>query len=424
MSISRYVTEDLSNAVERPPAWIAATGTLAAVIVIFGTAAISLALPWNEQVRVGLEITSLRTLAGVNPPLAGRIIETPGPGERLVRQGEVLATLGEPADFAAVARAELYANDVESARLGGGRLPAPPADAFGGPVNAAVVELAQAVERERAYETIAPDQERAGEAARQLATLDRRRAEMDARLELAAEATNLVRQRLSAREELLRDGWISPQHLAQTKLELVQSQMVEKTLLDQRRDLEERSQRADAEVAEHRREEKLRTAGDTASLQRAIALLRGEITQWRYARSITAPATGKLRFSRRVTQGELLQPSDQIAVIVAPEPAVTASGLVSMDERAAVEEGQPVELVFRNYPAALYGSVEGRVTHVYRVASGRDYAVRIDLPHGLTTSLGREIPRREGMLAEGRIQVRHGRMIDLVLGTARRTVDR
>lgn len=410
--------------VDRPPAWIAATGTLAAVIVVLGTAAVSLAVPWNEQVRIGLEITSLRTLAGVSPPLAGRIIEALGPEERLVRQGEVLATLGEPADFAAVARAERYANAVESARLGGGRLPAPPTDVFGGPVNAAVVELAQAVERERAYETIAPDQERAAEAARQLATLNRRRAEMDARLELAAEATSLVRQRLSAREELSRAGWISPQHLAQTKLELVQSQMVEKTLLDQRRDLEERSQRADAEVAEHKREEKLRAAGDTASLQRAVALLRGEIMQWRHARSITAPATGKLRFSRRITQGELLQPSDRIAVIVAPEPAVTASGWVSMDERAAVEEGQPVELVFQNYPAALYGSVEGRVTRVYRVASGRDYAVRIDLPRGLTTSLGREIPRREGMLAEGRIQVRQGRMIDLVLGTARRAVAR
>jgi HlyD family secretion protein len=72
-----------------------------------------------------------------------------------------------------------------------------------------------------------------------------------------------------------------------------------------------------------------------------------------------------------------------------------------------VKSGQQVNIRFNNFPDNEYGIVRGKVKNISLVPTrnetGINYVLNIDLPQGLTTTYGKELPYLPEMKAQADI---------------------
>jgi HlyD family secretion protein len=63
-----------------------------------------------------------------------------------------------------------------------------------------------------------------------------------------------------------------------------------------------------------------------------------------------------------------------------------------MQGAGKVKVGQQVNIKFLNYPHIDFGMVMGVIKSISLIASDNNYTVEVDLPDGLKTSYGEELP--------------------------------
>lgn len=77
-----------------------------------------------------------------------------------------------------------------------------------------------------------------------------------------------------------------------------------------------------------------------------------------------------------------------------------------------VKSGQRVLIRFANYPDQEFGLVNGRVAGISLVPAEDNYRVEIELPDGLRTNYGKELPVSQEMQATAEIVTEDLRLIE------------
>ena len=92
-----------------------------------------------------------------------------------------------------------------------------------------------------------------------------------------------------------------------------------------------------------------------------------------------------------------------------------------------VKKGNRVKIKLQDYPYEEYGSIEGIVASISIVASefqsnpqvGKVYLIKVDLPNGLKSNFGQELPFRHNMLGEANIIIQERRLIERLFDNLR-----
>jgi multidrug resistance efflux pump len=174
--------------------------------------------------------------------------------------------------------------------------------------------------------------------------------------------------------------------LNQIKSSLVSN---DQSKLDKQKELME----LDRQIAEQR-----------STFQQSLNTFQSLVEDWKKRYLLIAPADGKVVFNSIIQVNQYLRPNQELFFISPGDSNYYGEMYVSQFNLGKVKIGQEVLLKFPSYPFQEYGSVKGKIIHIYDLPH-RDsgYAAKVSLPDGLVTNYKKQVLFRNGLSAEAEI---------------------
>lgn len=400
-------SDEVQDILGRIPNWIVRWGiTLVAMIL-----AAFLVASWIFKYPDA--ITAQVTVSGENPPapvmarVAGRLRHLLTADGRQAMAGAPLAVLENPAQ----------AEDALGLQR---RLAALPADwiltpevlirsefprrlALGSS-QSAYEEFYRAVEEYRLFLRLRYHQNKIASLRRQQDEYRQVVVQLGHQVQLLQEEYGLLQKQFERSQELFRAGIVSSQDHETARAELLQKEYSlaggRSSLSDARLSLE----RIVAETLDLTLQEREKQQQLLAQLQQALRNLSSQLAEWDQAYVLRAPVAGRVALTRYWNKNQYVQQGDMV-MMVAPPGASRLIGKVQLpvDGAGKVRAGQRANLRFADYPYIEFGTVPGVVRGKSLVFSEGYYTVDIDLPQGLRTNYGRDLPFTQQL--QGQVEI-------------------
>ncbi len=118
--------------------------------------------------------------------------------------------------------------------------------------------------------------------------------------------------------------------------------------------------------------------------------LQTEINEWKIKYLLPAPVDGNISFYNFLSENQFYQKGAELMSIV-PPGTDSIMGLVYLPslDKGKVKVGQTVIIKLASFQYQEYGTVEGRIAHIGKVARNIGYPVAVTLPNGLRSSYKR-----------------------------------
>ncbi|MBU1820320.1 MAG: HlyD family secretion protein, partial [Bacteroidetes bacterium] len=204
----------------------------------------------------------------------------------------------------------------------------------------------------------------------------------------------LAQSEFSIHEKLYQEKVIAPLDYQREKVKLLNREMPLKQLasaLIQNRTSQTAKQKEllelDNAIAEQR-----------GSFRQALQTLRSSTESWQQRYILSAPVAGKVSFASPWQEQQSMSAGQELLTV---EPAGSNfQGLIKVPQvnLGKLREGQTVLVKLDAYPYREYGMVEGTLAQL-SLTPGHDsvYWGYVELPQGLRTRYGRQLPYRNGM---------------------------
>ena len=130
-----------------------------------------------------------------------------------------------------------------------------------------------------------------------------------------------------------------------------------------------------------------------------IGKLKGELSTWESKYLIVSPIDGTVTLTKYRTVNEFVTKGDIVVIISPTSTGYLGFGRLPISRSGMVNVGDKVLIKLYAYPFEEFGIIIGRVDYISPVAQSRSYSVKVSLPKGLTTSIGKRIkplPELEG----------------------------
>lgn len=408
--------------VERPPAPWARRTAMALTLLLLG------ALIWSIIGRLDIHAVATGRLIVSSH---SKVIQSLEPGEvaainvrdgQRVKEGDVLISLNPIGVEAEVRELQekLIFKRLEQARLQALLTDNPIAN-FKAPAEASPLQAAMAREHlvSEWQEVIANLESIDGEMSVNRASLQARKAEITALENLAVN----IRDRLDASRTLAANKLIPRVELLEQERERLE---IERSLSQQYAEIdvlqaeyESKQEERDSYLARNRREyyDKLNDA------QGSLAVMAQELikaNEKHRLQSLRAPVDGVVQQLAMHTLGGVVQPAQQLMVIVPDDAVLEVEVMVLNKDVGFVHSGQPVEIKVDSFPYTRYGTIAGEVAHVSRDSVqneqlGLVFPARIKIERNSIVVEDREVPLQAGMSITAEVRTGDRRVIDYLL---------
>lgn len=157
--------------------------------------------------------------------------------------------------------------------------------------------------------------------------------------------------------------------------------------------------------------------GLLSQLKTNINQLENEIRSWEMTYVLTSPIAGKVAFTNYWVVNQNVLAGD-IAFTVVPiiQTELIGKAQLPIERSGKVKIGQSVNVHFNSFPDNEYGMVVGKVTQISLIPTkDGKYIVEIKFPKGLTTSYDKKLPLSQEMTANADIITDDLRLIEQFL---------
>jgi len=160
-------------------------------------------------------------------------------------------------------------------------------------------------------------------------------------------------------------------------------------------------------------------------LEESLNNLNASIDSWEQTYLLVAPVSGSVTFTRFWSANQNVEAGERVLTIV---PAESGSMIGKIDLPTAgagkVKIGDQVNIQFDNYPHLQYGMVKGYVNNISKVPDDEYYMVEVELPTGLHTFYGNDIPFSQNMQGQAEILTDDLRILERVLNPIKSAISR
>lgn len=145
--------------------------------------------------------------------------------------------------------------------------------------------------------------------------------------------------------------------------------------------------------------------------QQALNTFKNQVDEWRKRYLLISPISGRVAFASFMQEHQQLV-SNQIICHINPENSqYFAEITVPQFNFGKVAIGQQVLFRFQSYPFQEFGQVIGEIEFISHIPNENGYLAKVRFINGLTTSYGKQIQFRDGLLAEAEIVTRDMRLL-------------
>lgn len=141
--------------------------------------------------------------------------------------------------------------------------------------------------------------------------------------------------------------------------------------------------------------------------------LHNSMNSWRLNYCLISPIEGVVTFTKYWNENQTITAGESVFSVV-PDKEVEMIGvsMLPLARSGKVKSGQRVLIRFANYPDQEFGLVNGRIAGISLVPAEDNYRVEIELPDGLRTNYGKELPVSQEMQATAEIVTEDLRLIE------------
>lgn len=395
-------SQPIDELVSRRPSWVTRNGTLIMLLILALLIAGSAFIAFPEVVKCRGMLTAINPPQAVVARMPGRINLLTVAENSSVLKGDMLGAIESPANWKRILAVEAYCDSLRQAILSG------IADSTDiGPANFDVAELGEIQSDYQAFvSALIKYREYVGKgiALKKIEILRSDHTRLTVGLALLMQQKQIMQKDLAlttttfeANEKLVKDKIISQQEFREMTSKLLNKQLtipqIESSIVSLR------TQVADKErvMAELESEVNAQRATFMATLQTMIS----RCHDWKAKYLFISPVAGKVHFARAAMLGQVLQQGATVMFVSPPDSRYVVSVSIPQANFGRVKAGQVALLKLPSYPWQEYGSLVGRLSRIADVPfDSSGYSARIDLPHGLRTKTAKQIPFREGLLAD------------------------
>ncbi|KPK84092.1 MAG: hypothetical protein AMS27_10890 [Bacteroides sp. SM23_62_1] len=140
------------------------------------------------------------------------------------------------------------------------------------------------------------------------------------------------------------------------------------------------------------------------------------LSLWKQKYILEAPIDGIVSFTAYWSVNQNVREGDRVMTVIPSEQGKILGKIsLSIEGAGKVEEGQQVNIRIDNFPYLQYGMVKGIVRNISLIPDDREYIVEVDLPEGLTTYYGIDIPFKQEMQGTAQILTDKRRLLERIV---------
>ncbi|PQA87545.1 HlyD family type I secretion periplasmic adaptor subunit [Hyphococcus luteus] len=246
---------------------------------------------------------------------------------------------------------------------------------------------------------------------------------IDSQISKLRETLPMVREQVTAREELLEQGYAARLMVLEVKERQVSMEKDLQIAGDQRRKAEASIEAANRELDQLREEFRKTVLAELAEAEARARLAREDLNKAdlrRDLQSLKAPVDGVVQQLSVYTVGAVVKPADPLLVVVPGEGELVVDAMILNKDIGFVEEGDAVEVKLEAFPFTKYGVIDGVLEDISNDAIqdenlGLVYQGRVKLARQTIRIDGRDIALSPGMASTVEIKTGTRRIIEFLL---------
>lgn len=420
-------SEEVQEILGRPPRWIVRVGISIIFVVVAGLFVGSYFLKYPDILPAPITVTTENLPAGVMAMTTGKIDTIAVAEKQLVKEGELLAVIRNPAkleDVMAVKRMLEGADTVDVETHGRASLQ-----------NDASLQLGDLQSAYTAFDNALTDYRHFVETDyhnRKIAVIQKQIAAQKNLLQKTVNQLNISRKQLATAQKLFE---IDSMLYSNAALSLVDYQSARNSLLQQLSSLESskmsvdnqqmsilQSEQSIFDLEQQRIDEEQQL---TSALTSAKEQLAAQIRQWEQTYLLVAPCNGKVTFTKYWQKNQNVN-AGEVLVTVVPDGDTQVVGKILLPQQGAgkVKVGQTVNVKLDNFPYLEYGMVKVCIRNISMVPVQVDentkaYMLEVEFPENLVTTYGKELTFSQEMTGTAEIITEDLRLLDKFINPIR-----
>ncbi len=148
------------------------------------------------------------------------------------------------------------------------------------------------------------------------------------------------------------------------------------------------------------------------SFIQALQTLKSQVAAWDYKFILRAPVDGNIAYIGFIQEKQEVKSGQPLFYIQPPNSSYYVEITIPQYNFGKVKQGQDVLLKFQAYPFEQYGSVVGTVTFINSLPTDSGYIAKVQLKDGLITTYKKNLPYRNGLMAEADIVTDNLRLLE------------
>jgi HlyD family secretion protein len=157
-----------------------------------------------------------------------------------------------------------------------------------------------------------------------------------------------------------------------------------------------------------------------AEVRKSFEKLNAQIDIWEQNYLLIAPIDGVVTFTGFWSETQNVRAGDKVLTIIPADQGDTIGKIrLPVEGAGKVQAGYKVNIQIANYPHLQYGMVRGIIRTISMVPEDQLYSVEVELPEGLKTYYGTEIPFNQEMTGRAEIITDDRRLIERIFSPIR-----
>ena len=156
-----------------------------------------------------------------------------------------------------------------------------------------------------------------------------------------------------------------------------------------------------------------------------IKNLNNEVSAWMLRYIITSPADGAITFIKPWQEKQVIMADQLMFYLQSGQHQYHCEVSAGQQGIGKIQVGQKVSIRVDGYPSAEFGMLLGKVRHISDIPTIKDsFLIMVDLTNGLKTNYNKSLRFRNNLTGTSEIYTDSRRLIDRLLGSLDRLVER
>mgnify|MGYP003556378795 FL=1 len=425
-------SEEVQEILGRPPRWIVRVGISIIFVVVAGLFVGSYFLKYPDILPAPITVTTENLPAGVMAMTTGKIDTIAVAEKQLVKEGELLAVIRNPAKLEDVMVVKRMLEESDTLVVETQNFASPQT------VYTPSLQLGDLQSAYTAFDNALTDYRHFVETDyhnRKITVIRKQIAAQKNLLQKTVNQLNISRKQLATAQKLFE---IDSMLYSNAALSLVDYQSARNSLLQQLSSLESskmsvdnqqmsilQSEQSIFDLEQQRIDEEQQL---TSALTSAKEQLTAQIRQWEQTYLLVAPCDGKVTFTKYWQKNQNVN-AGEVLVTVVPDGDTQVVGKILLPQQGAgkVKVGQTVNVKLDNFPYLEYGMVKVCIRNISMVPVQVDentkaYMLEVEFPENLVTTYGKELTFSQEMTGTAEIITEDLRLLDKFINPIRAVI--